>query len=241
MNLPTITVVLVLAFALTITQMLVLRSESTQNGGGNEITERYFAKYYVKVLIDYLDSKIPGQGVFDNNKINKIYKRSKNTSTILPLVNQLVYDFPSIDIKSSKSLDSMHYFYQISNRLDIKQYYRDPIVSTFKPVLYIKTSGKDNNVVTKAGFLNMPQFKSVPGFDNCSTGYSADNKGNRIVYDKTQVQKTVKNRSKRIFLNTTSSCIDRSTGEDMELNEIDCIATGFSWDQPKYYEIDFTK
>ena len=226
------------AFAIAISLILALISilvvkpnlaQSQIGGSGNEITKRYFAKYYVKVLIDYLNSKVPDQTVSDTD-INKIHKQSKNTTTVLPLIKQLLIDFPTIDITSSKFMKtgkSSYYFYQISNRLDIKQYYRDPIVSTFKPVLYIEITDR----VIRAGFLDVPQFRSVSGFDNCNIGYSASNNENRIIHEP---KKQVKNRLKHIFVNTTSSCItDRS--RNTELNEIDCILTGFSWNRPKYY------
>lgn len=230
--------ILFLALTLIITALLCIRPQiqAQAGGGGNEITERYFAKYYIKVLIDYLDSKIPGQIQVDNDMVKNLYQQSNKTTIVLPLIKQLQSDFPTIEIKSSR-VNGNHYFYQISNSLDIRRYYRKPIVSTFKPILYIKTSGK----IDYAGFLDVPQFKKLSGPDSCTIGYSTQNIGNRIVSTKSTIKKQLKHRSKNKFHGITSSCIDKSTGEEVELNEIDCILTGFSWDQPKYYEIDFTK
>ena len=231
---------MILVFILILVAFLSIPSmKQTQNGGnGNEITERYFAKYYIKVLIDYLDSKIPGQVLPSNDVLKNLYQQSKRTTIVLPLMKQLIIDFPTVKIEFG-SVNGSHYFYHISNMLDIRNYYRDPIVSTFKPVLYIRTH---NDKIYYAGFLNVPRLDtSLQGSDSCEIGYSTNNKGNQIIGSRTSTKKLLNHRIKDKYHSITSSCINKSTGEEVELNEIDCVLTGFSWDQPKYYEIYFTK
>ncbi len=199
-------------------------SKNISQSGGSEITARYFSKYFVKVIIDYFDrtglNKIP----IDNEKSMDIYNNATDCNNTHWIIKDIIHKFPTIEIAECRCRSSTtssrararirHYFYHIKNRLNIRHFYRNPIISSFKPIIYIRET---NNIVDRLGFLNIPHIKKL----------SSNNKSNLNISRK-EINDFLKQRIKNNQNN--NKCVDKYTGAIYDnMNNIDCIISGKSW------------
>jgi hypothetical protein len=207
------------------TLFFVKQTGGNETSVGNEITIRYFAKYYVKVLIDFMDAHKPNLQHINQSHAKKLMNKAQLTTELVSksgIMSQITKQFPVISIVSTKKLIDhgfVHYFYHIKNSIIMRHYYRDPPINNFKPIIYIKKT-VDGDIV-QLGFIDVPQFNRINGYQSSNQSSTNKFKNGDILLEKTKIADTLKKRT-----HTEKRCdVD---GHNNKF-EIDCIINGNTW------------
>ncbi len=191
---------------------------------GIVITARYFSRYYVQVIYNYLlqlelniNGSIRDLPEIDTNQFH-------NFNILHPIIKDIKSKYPAIEISSNKIKigDSVKEFL-FGFKCNIKEsdYYRTVLISRKKnPVIYIK---EVKNKLNTLGIIGLPKIKEIEKATN-TIKYEKPGNFPKILNDKSTINNMI-----RTINNTNHPHKSCSYDSFYTYNKLDCISFGYIW------------